>query len=254
VTRRLGLLGIALGALAAPLDADACGAAYPGGPVMCDNPRAELWRRGPPSARLSANYAYTSTTLLFGDGRRADLTRHAVFGGIELPLASRLALQLSAGGVAGGELDHGTAHDAIGPGFSGAAGIAWRALPQEGARPFVQLSATLSGTHMLTHTDSPHPDTPRFTAFDLRLAAVAGWTLFEALTPYALARVFGGPAYWHYDGAAVTGTDLHKYQLGGGAALALLHGRLDLFAEGVPLGERAVVAGAGTTFFRPASR
>ncbi|HEY8080050.1 MAG TPA: hypothetical protein VIF62_38230 [Labilithrix sp.] len=230
--------------------AHACGAAFPGGPVMCDNPRAELWRRGPPIARLSASYAYTSTTLLFGDGRRADLTRHTVFGGIEIPFASRLSLQIAAGGIAGGDLVHDASRSTIGPGFTGAAGVAWRVLTQEDARPFVQLSATLSGTHMLTRTETNGTtQTPRFTAFDLRLAAVAGWTFFESFTPYALARVFGGPAYWHYDGDAVTGTDLHKYQFGAGAALALFKNRLDVFAEGVPLGELGFVAGAGTTFF-----
>lgn len=236
----------------APGTARACGAAYPGGPVMCDNPRAELWRRGPPIARLSASYAYTSTTLLFGGPKRADLTRHTVFGGVEIPFASRLSLQIAAGGVAGGDLVHDASRSTIGPGFTGAAGVAWRALTQDDARPFVQLSATLSGTHMLTRTESVQTvrvDTPRFTAFDLRLAAVAGWTLFESFTPYALARVFGGPAYWHYDGDAVTGTDLHKYQFGAGAALALFKSRFDVFAEGVPLGERGFVAGAGTTFF-----
>jgi hypothetical protein len=238
--------------LLAPRIASACGAAYPGGPIMCDNPRAELWRRNErgPIARMSASYAYTSTTLLFGGDRRANLVRHAVFGGIEIPLASRLSLEIAAGGIAGGELTHGTSSDAIGPGFAGAVGMGWRVLGETETRPWILLTGTISGTHMLTKTVvNGREETPRFTAFDLRIGGVVGKTMFDVLTPYVLARVFGGPAYWHFDGEAVTGTDLHKYQFGGGLALALFDHRLDVFAEGVPLGEVGLVLGAGTTFF-----
>jgi hypothetical protein len=231
-----------------PSVAFACGAAYPGGPMVCDNPRAKLWRE--PIARVSVSYAFTDTTLLFGDGRRADLERHVVFGGIEVPIASRLSLQIAAGGVAGGELSHNGSHDSIGPGFAGAVGAGWRVVSETDTIPFVQLTATISGTHMLTKTTiNGREEAPRFTAFDLRLGSVLGKTLFDSFTPYVVARIFGGPAYWHFEGAAVTGTDLHKYQLGGGMALALFDRRLDLFAEGVPLGEQGLVFGAGTTFF-----
>jgi hypothetical protein len=241
--------------------AHACGAAYPGGPVMCDFPRKLA---APPAlARLSASYAFTSTTLLFGGGRRADLTRHAVFGGVQIPLSRSGALtaQLGGGGVAGGELVHGLARDTIGPGFAAFGGVAWRAYDGTDALPFLQLTATLSGTHALTRTDdrgtrtdgttSPgaRPETPRFTAFDLRLGAIAGKTFANAFTPYVTARAFGGPISWRFDGADVTGTDLYKYQLGGGLSLALFDHRLDVFVEGIAMGERGLAAGIGTTFF-----
>ena len=258
-----GLLFVAASSIA-PRAARACGAAYPGGPVMCDFPRKNQ-NSAPhaPVARLSASYAFTSTTLLFGDGRRADLTRHAVFGSAQIPLsrAGTLSLQIGAGGIAGGELVHGAAHDSMGPGFAASTGLAWRAVDARGALPFVQLTATIGVTHALTRTDdrgtrtdgstSPgaQPDAPRFTAFDLRIGAVAGKTFADVFTPYATVRAFGGPISWRYDGADVTGTDLYKYQLGGGVALALLDGKLDVFAEGIALGERGVAAGIGTTFF-----
>jgi hypothetical protein len=261
-----------------PRVAAACGAAYPGGPIMCEYPRARdaasaqggTPASGAPIARASASWAYTSTTLLFGQGRRADLTRHAVFGAIEAPLASRLSLQVGAGGVAGGELVHGSAVDTIGPGWSGFAGIAGRLVDERGAWPFVQLTATLSVTHMITHTDAtnpgtgtgtgtgtpsaattgaPRPDTPRYTAFDLRAGAIVGKTVADVATPYVVGRIFGGPTYWRFDGDAVTGTDLHKYQVGAGLSIALFRRRLDVFVEGVPLGERGIAAGIGTTFF-----
>ncbi len=251
--------------LCAPRAAEACGAAYPGGPVMCDFPRtgAHAASATPAVARVSASYAFTSTTILFGGGRRADLTRHAVFGSVQIPFnrSGSFSAQLGAGGIAGGELVHGAARDTIGPGFAAFTGVAWRVVDGRNAIPFVQLTATLSATHMLTRTDdhgtrtdgttSPgsQPETPRFTALDLRLGAIAGKTFAEVFTPYVTARAFGGPIAWHFDGAPVTGTDLYKYQLGGGLSLALFDRKLDVFAEGIALGERGFAAGIGTTFF-----
>jgi hypothetical protein len=233
---------------------------------MCDA------REGPPGARsssgaaiarLSTSYAFTSTTLLFGDGRRADLTRHAIFGSVQIPFTrtGSVSAQIGAGGIAGGTLVHGAARDTIGPGLAAFTGIAWRVVDGRDAIPFVQLTATLSATHALTRTDdrgtrtdgttSPgaQPETPRFTALDLRIGAVAGKTIAGVLTPYVTARAFGGPVTWRFDGADVTGTDLYKYQLGGGLSLALFDRRLDVFAEGIALGERGLAAGVGTTFF-----
>jgi hypothetical protein len=59
--------------------------------------------------------------------------------------------------------------------------------------------------------------------------------------------VFGGPVYWRYAGTAVTGTDDHHWQVGAGVSL-LVARRVDVFAEGVPLGEVGVTAGAGLSF------
>ncbi len=269
-----GFAGVAALVAFAP-DAEACGAAYPGGPVMCDYPRRnadgtrtdkpagdEGAALGPPIAHLSASYGYTSTTILFGSGRRADLTRHAVFGQLQLPLTRSGAVTglVGAGGIAGGELIHGAARDTIGPGFSGAIGVAGRVYDGKGLLPFLQLTATLSVTHMGTRTDdlgtrtdgtrSPTgASSPKFTAGDLRVGFIAGKTFGDVFTPYVTARAFGGPIAWHFDGDAVTGTDLYKYQAGGGLSLALFQRRLDVFAEGIAVGERGVAAGVGTTFF-----
>ena len=247
-----------------PQAAHACGAAYPGGPVMCEFPRAGANAAAPPPiARIATSYAFTSTTILFGDGRRAELTRHAVLGSVQIPLTSSgsLSALIGAGGIAGGTLEHGAARDTIGPGFAGFSGIAWRAVDGRNALPFVQLTATLSVSHALTRTDdlgtrtdgtiSPRaqPDSPKFTALDLRIGAVAGKTIADVFTPYVTARAFGGPISWRFDGAEVTGTDLYKYQLGGGLSLAVFDRRFDVFVEGIALGERGVSAGIGTTFF-----
>ena len=81
----------------------------------------------------------------------------------------------------------------------------------------------------------------------MRAGAVAAMTFGRLLTPYALARAFGGPVLWRYNGARINGTDVHHYQLGAGLAL-LLRRRIDLFAEAIPLGERGLSAGAGLSF------
>lgn len=240
--------------LAAPRVAHACGAAYPGGPVMCDYPQTQSTAR--PIARISTSYAFTSTTILFGDERRAELTRHALFGAIEIPLSPKVVTQFGAGGVAAGELVHGAARDTMGPGAAGFFGVAVRAIPERGSWPFLQLTATLSATHAITHGNGVRTDgsaapesRARYTALDLRAGAIVGKSLGGGFTPYAVGRVFGGPIDWHYDDAHVRGTDLYKYQLGAGLSLALFERRFDLFAEGIALGERGVAFGAGTTFF-----
>jgi hypothetical protein len=67
------------------------------------------------------------------------------------------------------------------------------------------------------------------------------------LSPYVIARVFGGPVFWRYQDEAIVGGDVHHYQLGAGIAL-LIAERVNLYAEGVPLGEQALAAGAGFRF------
>ncbi len=53
--------------------------------------------------------------------------------------------------------------------------------------------------------------------------------------------------YWTNEGQSTIGTDDHHFQVGLGASL-LIGGRFDVFAEGIPLGEQAVSAGAGWSF------
>ena len=67
-------------------------------------------------------------------------------------------------------------------------------------------------------------------------------------TPYLVARAFGGPIWWRIDGELVRGTDLYKYQFGGGFSFALPSRALDVFVEGIGLGERGLAAGLGTGF------
>jgi hypothetical protein len=129
------------------------------------------------------------------------------------------------------------------PGPVAAVGVGYRML--EG-RPFLALTGVLSASTARTRREHSD-DSARYTAFDLRLGAAFGVTFFDSLSPYALLRVFGGPVLWRYDGASVTGTDVHHYQLGLGLSW-LIAERANVFVEGVPLGERALSAGAAALF------
>lgn len=262
---RLVVLVVGASLLATPSVARACGAAYPGGPVMCAYPR----RDGPPAegafvprVRLTTSWAFTSTTLLFGEGRRADLVRHAAFGGVELPIAPRVSLHYGGGGILAGQLTRPGARADLGPGASGFVGAGARLVDERRLRPFVQLTATLSVSHARlgpevaagagarsTAPAAPAaPEPTRYTALDVRAGALVGKTFADAVTPYAAARVFGGPIFTLLGGAEVTGTDRYKYQVGGGLSVALAARRVDVFVEAIGLGERGVSAGLGASF------
>jgi hypothetical protein len=99
------------------------------------------------------------------------------------------------------------------------------------------LGASLSWTH---------PGSESLLAFDGRVGVAAGKTIAHVVTPYLLARAFGLPVLWRNQGASVVANDAYHYQLGGGLVVRV--GRFDLLVEGVPLGERALVGGAGWAF------
>lgn len=230
----------------------ACGAAYPGGPMVCtldDAPsRRAALASPPPRVRLFASYAWTSTTILFSNDRRADLVRNAAFAGVELPLRGGMLLRFGSGAIANGSLrlDNG-ARKELGAGPTLFFGFGIPIVQARGAIPFVQGGATLGATRTITRGDDGR-EAPGFTAFDLRAAVTAGWNLGGWFVPFFSARAFGGPIFYRYEGEAVRGTDLYKYQLAGGLAVSLFRRAVDLFVEGVPLGERGFSAGVGTTF------
>lgn len=233
-----------------PSAAFACGAAYPGGPVYCtmaDAPsRQRSARPRPPPLHLSLSWAFTSTTILFGDGKRADLERHTVFVGTEVPIGGGAAIRFGAGGIVAGQITPHHARADFGPGVSGYFGVAKSLVDEKGWIPFVQIGGTLSGSRVATRGPGVN-EAPSFTAFDIRAALNAGKTV-GPLAIYATARAFGGPIFYRYAGESVTGTDLYKYQVGGGLSIALPSRVLDAFVEGIALGERGVAAGLGTSF------
>jgi len=249
--RRLALAKVTVALAAAlPARALACGASAGGasGVSACslqehlESVRLK-WRGG-------ASYAFTSTAIRFNGDTRFDETRHVAFATLDYRLTSAWALEAGVGSIFGGRLSSGapaTEYE-FSPGVLAAVGASWRVLDAEDARPFVALTGQLAFAAASTRpSGAPSSPSTGYQALDLRIGAVAGWPLWQTITPYALARVFGGPVYWQYQGTSVTGSDVHHYQLGAGL-LARLGRQLDVFAEGIPLGEQGISAGAGFLF------
>ena len=117
----------------------------------------------------------------------------------------------------------------------------FRALDEGRIAPFLLLTGSLGASVARTS-----PGSQLMTAFDGRLGVAAGKTIAHVVTPYLVARAFGLPILWNNGVASVVGTDVYHYQLGAGVVARI--GRFDLLVEGVPLGEKALVAGGGLAF------
>jgi hypothetical protein len=61
------------------------------------------------------------------------------------------------------------------------------------------------------------------------------------VSPYLLARAFGGPVFWELDAMAVGGTDTHHFQLGAGVSVTT--GSLSVLVDVAALGEQAASLG-----------
>jgi hypothetical protein len=153
----------------------------------------------------------------------------AISAALEFRVSRRWSLQAAVGGILWGRLGEQRAS----PGVVASLAGSWLALEQGRTWPFVQLSASLSGSS-LRFGDAP------LTAFDARLGVLAGYTVGERITPYVVGRVFGGPVLFR----GLTGTDASHVQLGLGAVVGLESG-LDVSAEIVPFGEQRVSVSVG---------
>lgn len=196
---------------------------------------------------MGAAYGYVRTTLRFTAGSATfepDLFKHAVTITGERRLGDRWTLQLGVGATLAGELRIGGEAYTLDPGPLASVAASYRVVDETTHAPFVIASASLGASYGLTHVRGATRDPgASFVATDGRIGAAVGKTIGRTLSPYLAARAFGLPAYWTYRGADAVGTDTHHYQVGAGAVLRL--GRVDLAAEFVPIGERAVVAGVG---------
>ncbi|MBV9948821.1 MAG: hypothetical protein JOZ69_18380 [Myxococcales bacterium] len=240
-SRSRGLVSLLAGAAALlPVrQACACGASTGGaaGVSSCSLEEHEEAMRRKWEAGVS--YSFTSTALHFSDGHEFDEQRRATLAALDYQPTARTAIRAGAGVLAGGTLRAAAGRYDLAPGFVGVVGGSWRVVDASGAVPFVLLTAQLSyaGTSAASAA---------YDAFDLRAGTMVGTTLWRTLTPYVLGRAFGGPVYWRYGGAAVTGTDVHHYQVGGGIAVVVAR-RVDAFVEGVALGEQGLSFGLGVS-------
>lgn len=194
--------------------------------------------------RVGVGGGYTSTAIRFGDGLTFDETRTVAVATLDYRFTPRWTFELGAGALLDGQLrGQGTEHD-FSPGGLAVAGASYRILDADGFRPFVLLSSQISSVFASTRGST---GTAAYDALDFRLGVASGYSIARIVAPYALARAFGGPVFWRFQGQSHTGTDTHHYQLGAGVSF-LIAKRIDVFLEGVPLGERALSAGAGAMF------
>lgn len=240
----LGLVG-ALSILV-PDAAHACGVSTADGLSACSFAEHEEETR--PRWHVGAAGIYTSTAIDFSNNQRMSETRSSLVASLAYHPTTRLTYQLAAGGTLGGRLQSQAGVQDFSSGVTAAVGGSYRIV--DSPRPFVVLTGNLSFSRESTTLAGMNgmPDvSAAYSAFDLRVGALVGTTLWKILSPYAVARAFGGPIYWKYQGNSVTGTDAHHYQLGAGATLVVAR-RFNVFAEGIPVGERSAAVGTGFAF------
>jgi hypothetical protein len=221
----------------------ACGAS-PGGPIghaMCGLDEGPLEHR----FRGGLSYTFASTRLTFGDDAKYDMLRHTVLATLDYRLDKKSSLTLGGGGFIQGKLS-GATDSTMSSGPAAMIGYSYGFLTEGVTRPFGVLTVAGSFVHAQTRPNTLYGDYAGYTALDARFGVLVGKTFFDRLTVYAAGRLFGGPAFWRIDGASKVGTDLYHYQVGGGLIVRLPAG-LDLYAEGIPLGERGFSAGLGIT-------
>jgi len=232
------LLASVLGLSSVP--AQACGVSGVDGVSSCSLTEHNEALR--PHWAVSASGLSTSTSLRFSGGVHGDQTRSAAFAALAYLPTPVLTLQLGAGATFGGALAMPDGRHDFTPGPTAFVGASWRVLD---ADAFLVLTSLLSFSAARTKREGE--SSVGYEAFDLRLGAELGTTLLGVLRPYLPVRVFGGPVFWKYQAAAVTGTDTHHFQVGLGIGVAISR-RLGAFAEGIPLGERALSLGVATAF------
>jgi hypothetical protein len=246
----LGSLGVLLAVVAvllcAPARAYACGASAGGAAGISGCSLQEHDEELRPKWRVGAAYAFTSTGLHFNSGLRVDEVRNSSLIELDYMPLKKLTLEAGVGAFLGGHISSPAGRFALAPGVASILGASWRVVDPDGWIPFVLLSLQVSYVNSSAQREED-ASAVGYNAFDLRGGLVVGTTFLRVFTPYVVGRGFGGPVYWRYQGAAIVGTDDHHWQVGAGFSLRLGR-RFDVFAEGVPLGELGVTAGAGFSF------
>ncbi len=190
---------------------------------------------------VGVSAAVSDTTLSFSGDLRPDLRQSAVTAIAGYAWPSRISVRAALGVLVGGSLEgEGKTFD-LGAGIVGSVGVArqWASPPW-----FLTGSASLGISRTTTREQlatGMHGARDSLTAGDARGGITAGRT-FGVVSPYLLARVFGGPVFWSWDGADTTGTDTHHFQLGAGASVSI-GARVTLLVDLAALGERAASVG-----------
>jgi hypothetical protein len=177
------------------------------------------------------------STLRFDGSRELDIAQYAVSATASYVRASRWSVRASIGAVLDGSLEgEGRTHD-IGPGVVGAASVSRQWL----VRGFFITGSLGAGASRITTTEAGGAR-QSLVAIDILRAGVMAGRTFGIVSPYVLARGFGGPVLWRLDGMDVRGTDTHKFQLGAGVSVATGAG-LSFLLDVAALGERSASLG-----------
>lgn len=142
------------------------------------------------------------------------------------------------GNVVDGRLSVGDRSFDVSPGALAAIGAARQWLRGQW---FVTATGTLAASRAATAASDVGVGRVGLTAVDLRGGLMAGRRV-GPVSPYVLARGFGGPVLWTLDDEPVTGTDRYKYQLGAGITVATERG-VSVAVDASLVGERALSAG-----------
>lgn len=173
------------------------------------------------------------TTLKFDNASEFALSQFAGSATVGYALPSRWSFRAAVGTIIDGELSAGQRTDDISAGLTGGVGVA-KLWPVRN-HYFVTGSVDLSASRVTTHQGFEPGVT--FIATDLRVGAVVGKTLGR-FSPFLATRVFGGPVFWRYNGRDIIGTDIYKFQVGGGLSVMAGNG-LSVMANVSVLGEQA---------------
>ena len=190
---------------------------------------------------MGASFGAFTSELRFDDESEPSITETSLVASGGYRWGAGWSVRLAAGAVLGGSLELGGSTYDVEPGWLVAAGVS-RIFTFAG-RWFVSGSVTAGVSSTSTRADAPGAMDASLTAGDVRLGVIAGVTLWERLSPYVLARAFGGPVMWTLGGADITGSDQHHYQLGVGASASLPWWNLSVLVDGSLLGERALSLG-----------
>lgn len=195
--------------------------------------------------RVGAGYGVFATELAFGSGTDAFMERRAATASLSYRYTDTITLQAGLGATLGGRFVFGQEHFTFDPGWIASAAATWKIVGTRRDEAFLLFGGAIAASG--GETRDARGNAESMFAFDVRLSLMAGKTFYDVLSPYLVVRAFGGPVLWAHRGEEQIGGDKYHFQVGAGLVVAL-PGRFDVFAEGVPLGERAAVVGAGYTF------
>jgi hypothetical protein len=197
-------------------------------PAQCDGSE-------PPTWQVTGSVSGFSTQIVF-DGVRVPVEQLAATATVGHFGSPRLGWSVSAGGIVAGRVED---RDVSGGGtVSGT--LSWLPVYESATRPFVAMTASLGAAFVRALADDGMQHS--WSAFDARGGVTVGKTLARRWVPYASARGFGGPVFWHHAGADVTGGDRYHVTVGAGLIVRLPR-TVDVTVEVMPLGERSAAAG-----------